>query len=113
MPRLRNTNTIITDISQICEGDCLLFRGNLWDTVGIAGRLSDGLMYICTTGCDGVTARDIPISSNKLTNSKVIKISQQTYDRILLELEAYRREGRHLMVAFKIAGFRTGLFTNA
>lgn len=103
MPRLRQTNTIITDISQISEGDLLLFRGNCWDTLGIA-IISSGAMRFRLDEVQ--TSRDYSysITDVEINLKRYMKIDPETYLRVRSEQEAYKREH------YVMEGYRTGLF---
>ena len=50
MPRLRNANTLITDLSQISEGDLIIYHGNLWDAIGTVTILDGAFRLLLDQG---------------------------------------------------------------
>ena len=111
MPRLRNTNTLITDLSQISEGDLIIYHGNLWDAIGTVTILDGAFRLLLDQGQFRPTGWShfeyYSITNVYINNRQFMKISTQTFDRIQSDQEQYIRVNR------RIGGFRTGLFPNA
>ena len=80
MPRLRNRNTVITDMSQISEGDCLVYRGIFRDIVGTPKILA-GQMHL-RLDQDGVGALFYIITNIRIANGQYIKISPQIFSEL-------------------------------
>lgn len=102
MPRLRNTNTLITDRSQVQDGDCLVFNGSAWDAIGIASKNRRGeSLEMWTDEIEYVGHYDMYRFG---FGGVFMKISSHTFDRLKAQQDEYYRETGDL------EGFRTGLF---
>ena len=102
MPRLRNTNIVISNVSEIVPGDHLVFRSPLFDIVGIAAVSMLG--EICIEVNEDRHILRYVITEERILCRSVIKISAQAFDRLKAEQVQYYRENDDL------EGYRTGLF---